>query len=322
MLARLQKATTLLLIALAAAWAAWSVATGRPDLAWAGAAMIALGYGGILAVEFFMLWRSYSKSDANRPTLWQVLACWMKECAVAPRVFLWRQPFRSRVHADLLATGPGQRRGVVLVHGFLCNRGVWSPWLRRLRAAGIPCIAVDLEPVFGSIDSYTSSIDRAVAALTDATGQPPVVVAHSMGGLAVRAWIAHANKFRFHHVVTIATPHHGTRIARHGFSLNLREMGIRSEWLESLHQREDPATFSRFTCFWSHCDNVVFPTANATLAGADNRHLAATPHVRMVFHPSVIEEVLRLLAEPPPVSRSASSIRRSGPSAASPRARG
>jgi len=322
MLARLQGATTLLLIAIAAGWAAWSVAIGRPHLAWAGAATIVLGYGGILAIEFLMLWRSYPHSDGNRPTISQVLACWMKECAVAPRVFLWRQPFRSRVQADLLATSRGRRRGVLLVHGFLCNRGVWNPWLRRLRAADIPFVAVNLEPVFGSVDTYPSTIDRAVTALTEATGHPPVVVAHSMGGLAVRAWIARGNEGRFHHLVTIATPHQGTRIARHGFSLNLREMAIGSPWLESLHQREDAAAYRRFTCFWSHCDNVVFPTGNATLEGADNRHLAATPHVRMVFHPSVIEEVLRLLDEPPPVSRSSSSIRRSGPGAASPQARG
>ena len=53
---------------------------------------------------------------------------------------------------------------------------------------------------------------------------------------------------------------------------------------------------ARFVCFWSHCDNIVFPTRSATLPGADNRHLEATPHVRMVYHPDVFAEVMRALA--------------------------
>jgi len=47
-------------------------------------------------------------------------------------------------------------------------------------------------------------------------------------------------------------------------------------------------------CFWSRCDNIVFPTRNATLEGADNREVAGAPHVAMVFHPAVFAEVLRL----------------------------
>jgi hypothetical protein len=33
----------------------------------------------------------------------------------------------------------------------------------------------------------------------------------------------------------------------------------------------------------------------ATLPGADNRHIAGTPHVAMAFHPTVIDHVLRVL---------------------------
>ena len=52
---------------------------------------------------------------------------------------------------------------------------------------------------------------------------------------------------------------------------------------------------SGFTCFWGHCDNIVFPTRSATLPGADNRHLVQTPHVAMTFHPEVFGYVLQSL---------------------------
>jgi hypothetical protein len=319
-LATLQKTAALSLLGVVLAWAAWAISTGRAHWAWLGPAVVALGYAGVLAVEFWLLRGSYSKSDPLRPNTAQLLTCWARECAVAPRVFLWQQPFRSMAVSDALVSN--DRRGVLLVHGFVCNRGLWNPWLRELRAGGIPFAAVNLEPVFGSIDGYADTIDGAVRSLTEATGSAPVIVAHSMGGLAVRAWITRGHGDRFHRLVTIATPHRGTRIARHAFSSNTREMQVGSAWLESLSGREPAALYARFTCFWGHCDNIVFPTGNATLPGADNRHLPATPHVQMAYHPAVLEEVRRLLAEPSAVSRSGSEAPRSAPGATPPPLRG
>jgi triacylglycerol lipase len=48
-----------------------------------------------------------------------------------------------------------------------------------------------------------------------------------------------------------------------------------------------------FTCFYSHCDNIVMPASSAALAGAVNRHLEGEPHVAMAFAPQVLGEVLR-----------------------------
>lgn len=45
-----------------------------------------------------------------------------------------------------------EKRGVVLVHGFMCNRGLWLPWFIPLQARGHAYVAVNLEPVMGSID--------------------------------------------------------------------------------------------------------------------------------------------------------------------------
>jgi triacylglycerol lipase len=298
MLATLQRTTTLILVAFVAGWAVWWIGRGRFDMAPIGLALIAAAYAGILGLEFLLLRRSYRNTGHVAPTSSELLSSWLSEVSGTPRVFLWRQPFRSRAHGDFLPAAPGSRRGLVLVHGFICNRGLWNPWMRRLREVGIPFVAVNLEPVFGSIDRYADSLEQAVEALERTTGQAPVIVAHSMGGLAVRHWLSRFGRDgRVHRIVTIATPHAGTQMARHGLTRNASEMHIGSDWLQALAEREDPAWRSKFTCFWGHCDNVVFPTQNATLPGADNRHLPATPHVQMVFHPDVFEEVLRWVAD-------------------------
>ena len=186
---------------------------------------------------------------------------------------------------------------MVLVHGFFCNRGLWNPWMTRLRTRGIPFVAVTLEPAFGSIERYAESIEAAVARIESATGLAPVLVAHSMGGLAIRAWLAGGGRpGRVHRVVTIATPHRGTWLARHALTRNGHEMQLESPWLDALARAEPEGAYRAFTCFWGHCDNIVFPTRSATLAGADNRHLPLTPHVQMVEHPAVFAEVLRITA--------------------------
>jgi triacylglycerol lipase len=104
-----------------------------------------------------------------------------------------------------------------------------------LRRQGTPFVAVNLEPVFGSIDDYVPVIEAAVARLEQATGLPPVAVAHSMGGLALRAWWAQpGNAARVHHAITLGTPHHGTWLARWALTRNARQMRQLSGWLQRL----------------------------------------------------------------------------------------
>jgi hypothetical protein len=300
MLARLQQLITLSLVATTIAAFVHGVRVGER---WIGPAVLALWVGGylaVLAIEFWLLRGSYAPSDPERPRTAELVHAWWREALVAPRLFLWQQPFRSASEADHLPADAAGKRGVLLVHGFFCNRGLWNPWLRRLRSAGIPCAAVSLEPVFGSIDAYRQTIDAAVARLEGATGLPPVAVGHSMGGLALRAWLRADRDARLHRLVTIATPHAGTRLARAVVPRsNVAEMRRGSSWLAALAHDAVTAR-TDVVCFWSRCDNIVFPTESATLEGADNRKLQGTPHVAMVFHQVVLDDVFASLTSVDP----------------------
>jgi triacylglycerol lipase len=289
MLARIQQAITLTLFAIAAIWAGTLVAAGRPGWALAGAVLILFGHAVFLAIEFILLAWVGRDDAAPRPRVRDLVSAWWGEVLCAPRVFCWRQPFRSHAEPDHLPPAASGRRGVLLVHGFICNRGFWNPWMKRLRAAGVPFVAVNLEPVFGSIDAYPEILDAAARRLRVCTGLAPLVVAHSMGGLAVRAWLRQHPEAA-HHVVTIGTPHRGTWLARFGLTRNGHEMRIGGRWLATLHEGE-ATDAGRYTCYYSHCDNIVFPPSTATLPGADNRHVAATAHVHLAFQEAVFNEV-------------------------------
>jgi predicted alpha/beta hydrolase family esterase len=296
-LARLLQAVTLGALLLAAGWAGWQLQAGRPGWAVAGAALLLGGYALLLALEFTLLRLVHGDDPTPRATAAQLLQAFWGEVRSAPLVFCWRQPFRSQLHPDNASVAPSKRRGVLLIHGFVCNRGLWNPWLHKLKQDGVPFAAVNLEPVFGGIDVYVQPIDAAMRKLEQATGLPPVVVAHSMGGLALRRWCAEpGNTARIHRAITIGTPHHGTWLARFAFTANARQMQQRSRWLQALQTREPADLGTRFTCFFSHCDNIVFPPRSATLDGADNRHLAGQAHVHMADRPEPWAELLRWIS--------------------------
>lgn len=295
-LARLQQVTTLSLLGGGLAWLAWHW-PDSPLLAVAGFLVLVMGYSLFLALEFVAL-RLFGGGDlAPRPTWSELARAWLSETAAAPRVFCWRQPFRWRAIPDLIEAGPGTpRRGTVFIHGFVCNRGFWNPWLQRLRETGHPFIAVNLEPVFGAIDDYVPIVEDAVRRMTKATGQAPVLVCHSMGGLAARAWLcARAGQGRVHHVITIASPHHGTWLGRFSHMRNGRQMRLRSPWLCELEQRGKALGDTRFTCWYTNCDNIVFPASTATLDGADNRLVLGVAHVELAFHRDVMAESLAII---------------------------
>jgi triacylglycerol lipase len=292
MLARLQQFTTLSLLAAAVLWATWFMGAGKPGWAAGGVALIVFGYAVFLAIEFVMVWFVHGSDPSPKASAAQLLVAWFGEVHTAPRVFCWQQPFFSQRVPDFLPAGSG-RRGVVLVHGFVCNRGLWNRWTLRLRDQGVPFVAVNLEPVFGTISGYAGIIEKAVQRVEQATGLAPVVVGHSMGGLAIRAWLsAFDGHARVHRVITIGSPHRGTWLGRFGMSRNSREMALGTDWQRALEASEAAEHFERFTCFYSHCDNIVFPASTATLPGADNRHVPGSAHVQLLDQPEVLSEVL------------------------------
>lgn len=306
--------TLVLLIAGGVAWlSAFPVMMGL----WTCLAL-ALGFLGLLALQFVALYvrgrlgQTASSGSVSAPTAGQVLRAWWGESLGAFLAFAWWMPWRAQAQPDFLPTRPTGERGVVLIHGYVCNRGLWMRWFPRLRERGHAYVAINLEPVLGSIDAYVPLIDAAVQRMTRATGRPPVLICHSMGGLAARAWLraeatsGQPSVRRVERVITLGTPHAGTSLASLNpfhFSLNALQMRLNSAWLQSLRHEESAlltpsrvgGAYSRFTCYYGHCDNIVFPLLTATLPGADNRHLPAMAHVAMALDLRVIEDCLALV---------------------------
>jgi pimeloyl-ACP methyl ester carboxylesterase len=296
MIARIQQTIAFLILAGLTGWI-WHILPDYsriyiPFLAVAGV------YIAYLAMLFIVIHYLNRNDPQPRASLWELMLACLREASTAPTVFLWRQPFSTYAVPDFLPIS--DKPGVVFIHGFFCNRAFWAPWMRQLQAQNRAFASVTLEPAFGSIDDYASVVEAAVAKVAQATGQPPTLICHSMGGLAARAWLRSnaANDDRVKRVITIGTPHFGTALSTEKALLpfiNTQQMQRLGAWTTQLAKDEPLARHSKFTCWYSNCDNIVPPSSTAMLPGADNRLVTAQGHVSMAFSQRVMQESLALV---------------------------
>lgn len=220
------------------------------------------------------------------------------EFTASVRAFQMEMPLTPRrplAGPDIASPSP---LPVLLVHGYLCNRQVWRPMARFLAARGHAIEAVDLEPVFGSIDDYAAILDAGIARLRARTGASKVaLLCHSMGGLAARAHLRAFGGDAVDRVITIGSPHRGTRNASRGLGENAAQMRPGSSWLRALEAGEDPAIRGLFTVILSRHDNVVVPQATQTLEGARTIVFDGIGHVRLLSDPAVCAAVADALSD-------------------------
>lgn len=222
----------------------------------------------------------------------------LREIAAMLAVYAVLQPFERFAMAPERGPGEGANRPPVLfVHGYACNRAAGWALVRRLRRRGWTAWAVTFEPVYGSIDDWVEPLARAIEALREATGAGAVhLVAHSMGGLAVRAYLREHGSARIAGVVTLGSPHHGSAHARLGFGTNARQMEPGSPWLAAL-AADERGLGVPFVSIFSHHDNFVAPQSSAAHPGARNLPLGGIGHLTLLFSPAVGALVTRSLEE-------------------------
>ena len=237
----------------------------------------------------------------RQKTLRLSLRAWWRallgEAWAACVVFLLRQPWSWSPPAVQAACGTGpQRIAVVLVHGYLCNHRLWDTVARALTARGHAVLAVNLEPVFTSIDHYAATVEDAVQQLRRHTGQRQVaLVGHSMGGLAIRAWLRQYGMATAARAITLGTPHAGTQVPQHLPTPNGRQMAWHSPWLAALQASESPAQHALFETALSAHDNIVYPQRAQVLPGVPATVFEGMGHLQMCLHPAVIAWLVQKL---------------------------
>lgn len=213
------------------------------------------------------------------------------------RLALLEMPWTFQSPAVLPAQGAERLIPVVLVHGYVCNHRIFDRLTRDLRRAGHPVLAVDLEPVFTGIDDYAPLLEQAVARLCRETGARQVaLVGHSMGGLVIRAWMRVHGTARVARIVTLGTPHAGTRADPFPFTPNSLQMVWHSTWLQTLTDSETATQRALMQIALSPQDGIVFPQREQVLPGASVRLFEGLGHIELCFNAEVRDWVATQLA--------------------------
>ena len=182
---------------------------------------------------------------------------------------LAKSPARPVVRAD-------QRPGpVLLVPGYGGSTGSLEALAQRLRAAGRVASVVAL-PGDGTGDLRVDAAAlRNVADAAIVAGAPSVdVVGYSAGGVVARLWAASGGSAIARRVVTLGSPHHGTKVAglakifaSSACPLACQQLVPGSSLLDCLP--ETPGG-PQWLSLWTSEDQTVTPPDSAHLDGADD----------------------------------------------------
>jgi len=205
-------------------------------------------------------------------------------------------PFRMLLYRQLVPD-PAPRPAplpVLLVHGVLCNAGVWAKLTRWLRAEGIgPVYALSYGPPLASIELFAEQLAQCIEAIHAATGAPQVVlVTHSMGGLVALAYLRRHEGARIRRWIAIGAPFEGSVHACCMVGTSLSQMRPGNAWLADLDPRA-PADGPPVVSVWSWHDSMVAPQTSSILPGARNEALVGIGHNALLRDPAVFAIVRR-----------------------------
>ncbi len=190
--------------------------------------------------------------------------------------------------------GPPNGRGtpVIFVHGYGHNASAFLPMALYLRRRGfrrLGAFAYEHRPILEIAGALAEFLDAAVP------GERVDLIGHSIGGLVARAYIqklgGHA---RVRRLVTIATPHGGSRLYRFAGPLreDIRRGGALLADLDALPLHADRV---RYLSIGGGKDFMVAHDTHTRHPGAEHRHFPELAHVSLLFSPRVFRAVAEAL---------------------------
>ncbi|CAL9300525.1 alpha/beta fold hydrolase [Streptomyces olindensis] len=191
---------------------------------------------------------------------------------------------------------------VVLLHGFIDNRSVFVLLRRSLAQHGRQQIeSLNYSPLTCDIRAAAELLGRHIEEICERTGARQVdVVGHSLGGLIARYYVQRlGGDTRVRTLVTLGTPHSGTRVAPLADAHPIvRQMRPGSPVLEEL-TRPAPGCRTHFVSFWSDLDHVMDPLETACVThpdlSAQNVRVTGIGHLALPVHPAVANGIRQVL---------------------------
>jgi alpha-beta hydrolase superfamily lysophospholipase len=217
-----------------------------------------------------------------------------------PRHRPGQQPASVRA---LFADDPlAARIPVVLVHGLVDNRSVFSVMQRSLRKRGFAHVCTwNYSPLLTDIARGAADLGAHIERVCAQTGHDRVhVVGHSLGGLIARYYVQRQQgDRRVDSLVTLGTPHRGSVWAHVMPTPLIRQLRPGSPVLRELAE-PSPGCRTRVTAIYSDLDQMVLPTHSGRCdhpdLGARNLLVRGLGHMSLPRDRRIVDEVAATLA--------------------------
>ena len=161
---------------------------------------------------------------------------------------------------------------IVMIPGYTMNRGYLYPYGKGLQNKGYNVYFFSPKKIFTSIEDIAKDLEEKINSVMNETGKDKVIlIGHSMGGLLARYYVQRlSGEEHVEKIITVATPHFGTKLAPFGFGKNAREMEVNSDFIKELNRDIEPYVEKiGFLAIVSKADNMVLPYKSGILKGAD-----------------------------------------------------
>jgi len=276
-----------------------------------------LGVAGMLGVLVLLVVLTYVGAVFNaspRPPGLRIsplarLAGWGEEILAGLLIMLVTMPLERLLMRRDVPARRSDAWPVLLLHGYINNAGALWTLRDELLVQGYGVHTLNLAPVHIDLDRHAPRIEARVREILARTGATRVVlVCHSMGGLAARAYLRVYPQAPVAQLITLGSPHQGTVSAHVAWGPAGRQMLPGSPWLAALAAAEAAragaaGAAGAWPCpvvsVFSYDDNIVVPQAGAILPGARNLPLSGIGHMSLPMSRPVARLVIAEMAVPP-----------------------
>lgn len=208
----------------------------------------------------------------------------------------------SACSAITTVTVSPQVERVVLVHGFLETGSAFKMLVDRLEKRGVECYVPHLRPSDGrgGLGNLAVHLKRDIDAKFGPDA-PISIVAFSMGGLVARQYLQNLDgAARCEKLITVSSPHNGTKAAWLYPTRGAEEMRPGSQFLADLRTTQDRLGKMPITSYRTPMDLIILPPTSSFWDRAENLEYPVVLHPLMLNSNRVLADIESRLVKTEP----------------------